>query len=147
MSMAVVNRTRWLDQPPVCWAVEELKGALEAAGHAVRVRYNLDEIHREAVRIVIAPGTSQVARQLAGQARVRLPSVAESLAIAAGRLRDEPVLPVTGADMRGLVYGALALADRVQCGAGPATAVGVAGGVVEQPVNPVRSVARLPQRD
>src|SRR5574340_250137 len=128
---------------PIDWAVEELKAALEGAGFRVRVRYNLDEVHNQGERIIVAPGASPLARQIAGAARVRLPSTGESLAIAAGRVRNEPVLLVTGADVRGVMYGVLELADRVQCSADAAAALRDAAGVVEQPVNPVRSVARL----
>ena len=54
---------------------------------------------------------------------MRLPSAAESLAMAAGRLR-KPVLLVTGADVGGPVYGPLELTDQVQCAADPAAAHG-----------------------
>lgn len=128
---------------PVQWATGELRNALAARGLTAQVHHNLDPIHQAGERIVIAPAGSEAARQIAGQANVAVPDRAESLALAAGRLRNEPVVLVTGRDVRGLVYGILEVADRVQNADDPMAALRRIDRITEQPANEIRSATRL----
>ena len=63
-------------QPPVRWAVAELRGALEGRGLNAEVHHNLDRIHDEGERIVVAPGSSLLAQQVTDRAGGRVPAVA-----------------------------------------------------------------------
>ncbi len=101
-------------QEPVRWAVGELRDAIAGRGIPVEVHHNLDRIHDDCERVLVAPGSSVLARQVTGRAGVRIPVTAEALALAAGRVRNKPVLLATSSDVRGLVYSVLELADRVR---------------------------------
>lgn len=132
-----------INQPPVVWAMGQLQDALQKRGMATDIRYNLASIHAPGERILVTPGESNLARSIADDEGVDLPETAESLALVAGVVRNEPVLMVTGSDVRGLAYGILELADRVvYCGDPVAMLRGIEASV-EQPVNSIRSMARL----
>ena len=72
-----------------------------------------------------------------------MPDAPEALALVRGKARDRSVLLVSGADVRGLVYSLLELADRVTYSDAPLAALGSIGRIIEQPANPIRSIARL----
>jgi hypothetical protein len=124
-------------------AAASLSGALQEKGVPAEIRYNLDGIHEDGERIVIAPSSEREAQQIAGSARVKLPAAAESVAIVSGRLANEPVLLASGPDTRGRVYAALELADRVRHASDPVAELRSTGRSIEQPANAIRSVARL----
>lgn len=132
-----------VERPPVRWAIGQLRAALQEGGAAVQIRYNLDDVHQSTERIVIAPGTSTVARQICDRAATSIPPAAESLVLVAGQVRKEPVVLVSGSDVRGLVYGTLELTDRIRHAQDPVATLRVIDRVVEHPANPIRSITRL----
>lgn len=132
-----------LSQLPVVWAIGQLKEALQNKGIAGDIRYNLNTIHEAAERIVVTPGESNVAQIISNQRNIDLPRVAESLALISGHVQDEKVLMVTGADVRGLVYGILELSDRITYSDTPIAMLGGIDVSVEQPANSIRSMTRL----
>jgi hypothetical protein len=132
-----------MTRPPVRWAVGQLQKALQGRGFPTQIRYNLDQIHQEGERILVAPSGSKLARQIADRAGVSIPSVAESLALVAGKVRNEPILMASGSDVRGLVYGVLELADRVAHAGDPVATLRGINHSVEQPANSIRSITRL----
>src|SRR2546426_547931 len=106
---------------PVKWAAGELEKALTAKG--VRV-------HRDgAVRILIAGAASPDAQKVLRASNVSLPDAAEAFALAPGL--------ACGREVRGAVYAALEMADRVRYGAPE-----LRSAVVERPANVIRSIAR-----
>ena len=130
-------------EEPVRRAAMSLAAALGESGIPAAVRYNLDDIHLDAERIVIAPAASLPAQEIAQQARTRIPTAAESLALLAGRIQNERVLLASGPDTRGQVYAALEIADRVRHAPDPVAELRSIDRWTEQPFNQVRSVARL----
>lgn len=132
-----------LKQPPVQWAIGELQGSLKTRGITALRRSSPEQASREALVLLLAGGNSPRARQILQAGGVALPRSAESLALVSGRIADRPVLLVTGADVRGLVYAVLELADRVRYASQPAADLRGIRCVVEQPANAIRSIARL----
>lgn len=132
-----------VDAPPVQWAAGQLREALEQSGLGVEIHHNVDRIREAGERIVIAPGGSQMAREVLDRAGVSLPAAAESLALAAGEIGRQPVLLITGADVRGLVYGVLEVADRVRHGPDASVVLRGIKSVAEQTANRIRSITRL----
>lgn len=132
-----------LKQAPVHWAIGELQGALHKKGTVADIQYNFKGIHEPGERIIITPGESKLAHDIADQKNVVLPHTAESLALIAGKVQNEPVLMVSGADIRGLVYGILELADRITYSDNPIAMFQEIDNSIEQPVNSIRSMARL----
>jgi len=130
-------------QEPVRWAVEELHEALDNHNLKAEVHHNLDRIHEEGERVLVAPGSSALAREVASRAGARIPATAESFALAAGQVHGEWVLLATGSDVRGLVYCVLELADRVRHAREALAEIHSVENVVEQPANQIRSMTRL----
>lgn len=130
-------------RPPVRWAVGQLQSALQERELSAQIRYNLDQIHQEGERIIIAPSGSKLVRQITDRVSVSIPTVAESLALVAGNVRNEPALMVTGSDVRGLTYGVLELADRITHAGDPVAMLRGIDHSVEQPANSIRSMTRL----
>lgn len=119
----------------VTWAVEKLRGELEAKGVVVEEGASASG----SFRVVVAGAESAEA------SGVRVPEAAEALALAP--LAGEGGTLVSGRDGQGVVYGVLELADRVRFSEGGAegavAALRVERAVVERPANAVRSVMRL----
>jgi hypothetical protein len=113
---------------PAQSALQELEDTLAARGLAAR-RY---------ARLAAAPPRGPCI--VAGADSALAP---EALRIAPARVQGRRVLSVAGADPRGLSYGLLELADRVQNSSDPAGALALSRAAVEQPANRVRGVARL----
>lgn len=132
-----------LQQPPIRWALEQLRNALQSRGLVADIQYNLERIHEPGERVLVTPSESRLAHRIAGRAGVTLPTTAESLALIAGSVHTEPVLMVTGADSRGVVYGILELADRVTYSGDPVAMLRSIDRSVEQPANSIRSMTRL----
>ena len=134
---------RTMSQSPIRWAVGQLQEALKARGLIADVQYNLDNLHDDGERIVITPCTSHWARQISSRIQMALPTAAESLALVPGSIEGKPVVMVAGADVRGLVYAVLELADRVTYCSDPVAALQGVAALVEQPANSIRSMIRL----
>jgi hypothetical protein len=132
-----------LRHPPIRWALEQLQNALQSRGLIADIQYNLERIHEPCERILVTPSESRLAHRIAGHAGVTLPSTAESLALIHGSVRAESVLMTTGADVRGMVYGILEIADRVTYSRDPIVMLRSIDQSVEQPANSIRSMTRL----
>ncbi len=132
-----------LKSPPVQWAAEQLRETLQARGVNVRTFTRIDDAPAGTDCILIGSGGSAVVRAALAASGATLPNAAESLALVRGRVANRAVLLVSGADVRGLVYAALEVADRAAYASDPTAAWRSIDRVVEQPANPIRSVARL----
>lgn len=132
-----------LSQAPVVWAIGQLQKALQKKGIVTDLRYNLNSIHNPGERIIVTPGESSLARTLSNKRGIHLPTSAESLALISGHIQNKQVLMISGSDIRGLVYGILELADRVDCSETPISMLYGIDSSVEQPVNSIRSMTRM----
>lgn len=129
-------------QPPVQWAVDQLRDSLIARGVPSQIYTSLDEATSSLECVLVAGRTSNATRQLLDGAKISLPDVPEALALAHGKIGKRVVLLAAGADARGLVYALLELADRVNFAADPIAALKSVKPVSERPANAVRSVSR-----
>ena len=116
----------------VQWALAELRRACAEKGL-------IPSTSSGKLAIVVAPSTSSLA---AGFERLPAITQPETTALLPGSYRDVPAVLVTGIDARGLVYGLLELADRIQLSDDPLTALHLTAPIVETTPNKVRSVAR-----
>src|SRR5215467_6219619 len=78
-----------------------------------------------------------------GRAGTGLAEGSEALGLVPGNLQGRKVLLACGTDPRGLVYALLELADRIQYGGDPLSALELRAPVIERPANSIRSVMRL----
>jgi hypothetical protein len=129
-------------QPPMRWAVEQLREALAARGVATAIYQSLDEAPTGQLCVLMAGRASRLAWQVLDVAKISLPDAPEALALARGKISKRPVLLVAGSDARGLVYALLELADRVNFAADPLAALKAVKPIREQPANAIRSIAR-----
>ena len=132
-------------QPPVRWAVEQLRQAIKARGVAAEVveQAGLPQVPTSGTCVVVAGRASAVAAGILAGANVSIPDVPEALGLAPGRLASRPVLLACGADARGLVYAVLELADRVAFSAEPSAALTIERPVIERPANVVFALRQL----
>jgi hypothetical protein len=144
-------------QAPVSWALEQLQTALRALGVGAEIRRRLEETAADELCVLVAGAADPLARAVLAAAQVAVPNAAEGLALARGTASLPPsggqgesgrreVVVAGGADVRGLVYAVLELADRVAHAADGAQALAALQldrPIVEQPANRVRSVMRL----
>ena len=130
-------------QPPVGWAIEQLLEHLKARGIPTAVHSSLDQASPQAVTVRIASRTSKSARQALDGAGLSIPDVPEALGLVRGQAGGRSVLLASGSDARGLVYGVHVLADRVRYASDPIAELQRPDRIVEQPANPIRSIARL----
>ncbi|TDF95192.1 hypothetical protein [Paenibacillus piri] len=91
--------------------------------------------------IVLTGSDAAAARSAAEQQGIGLPEAAEAFAIIRHAAANE--LIAVGADVRGLVYAVLELADTVKHSADPLEALTSIRSFAEKPTNRVRSVTRL----
>jgi hypothetical protein len=128
--------------PAVGWAIGRLRAALESNGARVDV---LDRPPTEdaGTTVFVAGSRTALAGRMSARAGVSIPQVPEALGLVPG----EPAGPLAslacGADVRGLVYAVLELADRAEHATDPLAAIRIERPIVERPANAVRSVARL----
>jgi len=142
VSIVLDGRDAMAQQPPVQWAVEQLGEALAARGVLSRICASLDVAPPSAEYILLAGRAAIAARQVLDAAKISLSDVAEALALARGKIGKRSVLLAAGADVRGLVYALLELADRVKFAADPIATLKSVKPVSEQPANAVRSAGR-----
>jgi hypothetical protein len=127
---------------PVRRAIERLRLAFLDRGIGAEGRTATDGLAREAIAITISGPTARTCRRAQWRAHADLPAVPEAFAIVAeGGLPQR--LTACAADIRGLVYAVLELADRVEHADDPLAAVRQDRLLVERPANAVRSVTRL----
>ncbi len=130
-------------QRSVQWAADRLGEAIQSKGSRCLVSEGLPESWPPGTSIVIASSTAPTARRILEGRPGAFPDTAEAFGVFPGKIQDHPLLLVTGTDARGLVYGAMELADRYLYGDEAADAFRDGTGVLGEPVNPVRSIARL----
>lgn len=126
---------------PAKWAAGQLTKALEAKKASARIAERPAADAEAALYVIAAGPTSQLARAALGES-VSLPHAAEGLKLAPGRLRSKPATVAAGADVRGLVYALLELADRVNYGTDLVAALKITEAIDEVPANEVRSISR-----
>ena len=122
------------------WAAHELQNALSGAGFTVTRHEYPQQAEPHSLCIIASGSRAPVAAAALKAARVTMPTAPESLALLQGTLLGRPAILACGADVRGLVYALLELADRVRLA--PDTALKIEKPIVEQPTNLVRSVMR-----
>ncbi len=120
---------------PAQWALGHLRKTLEARNVRVRMIDHPSATGQNELCILAAGRAA--AHAAAGDAK--LPEEPESLALIPGR----QMVLATGGDAQGLVYALTELADRVEHGPDPYTALHVDSPFIERPANRIRSVIRL----
>ena len=130
-------------QPPVRWALDELKKSLTDHDVSIHCCENVGQWPPNETCIVISGRESEVARVIFDASGVSAPDRAESLGIIPGKLDGQDVLLVCGSDVLGLVYAVLELTDQVVHALDVADVLAPGIPLVEQPVTPIRSIARL----
>lgn len=132
-----------LQHTPVRWALEQLKDELKAKDVLIEERSSLDQVSPAAMPVLVGGHASTRARSLLDAAGVSIPDVPEALVLLRVQAKNRSALVVSGSDARGLVYGILEVADRVHHAVDPIGELQQIDRIVEHPVNPIRSVARL----
>jgi hypothetical protein len=132
-----------LKEPPVLWAVEQLRDALRAKGVTSSLQESFDAKSAAGERILVARSSSTPGRQVLENVGASVPGVPEALGLVRGKSENRPVLLACGSDARGQVYALLELADRVRLAGDPLAALREVRHTVERPANVVRSVARF----
>ncbi|MCH8120735.1 MAG: hypothetical protein IIC00_13545 [Planctomycetes bacterium] len=131
-------------QAPVRWAIEQLQDRLKAHGVPTQLYSMIDQVSPSAAACVVVAGrSSKPARAMLAAAGLSVPDVPEAIGLVQGKLGGHPALLATGSDTRGLVYAVLELADRVEYASNPLTELQRPDRIIEQPANPIRSIARL----
>jgi hypothetical protein len=131
---------------PVRWAAEQLRAAIAAKGALCRIVSLREKIPGEQLRsaafFVFVDAAALTATNSAHAGDLRIGP--ECFALLPGSVKRTHTSGVTasGSDVRGYVYALLELAERVQCGADPRTALYAAKVGPEKPANEVRSVGR-----
>ncbi len=123
---------------PVGWAVDRLRSTLE--DRSVHVSLGAASHADSLTLVVIGQDRPEAARAISECGAERLNS-ADSFALLPMSNNGADVLLVCGGGVRGLLYGVLELADRVEHGS--LDAIHLPKPVVERPANAVRSVMRL----
>jgi hypothetical protein len=125
---------------PVTWAVGKLREALMAKGVGSEIASSVSQASWAEFLVVVAGPHSSMTPAFTAQGKP--PQGPESIGMGPGNVTGAPSVMVSGSDVRGLVYGLLELAERVQFGRDPIAALRVSRTYEEQPANAVRSVAR-----
>lgn len=131
-----------LREPAVRRALDTLKRSLDSRGVDVRWHERVERTAATDFCLVAAAAQSQQAKTILDRIKVPVPKVRESLAIVPGRLAGRQILLVCGADVRGLVYALLDVADRIHYAREPLGGIDLQAPVVERPANVVRSADR-----
>ena len=131
------------NQPPVLWAIDELKKSLSDYDVSAYFCENVEQLSPGETYVVLSGRESEAARAIFNESGVSVPDRPEAFGLIPGKLDDLDVLLVCGSDVRGLVYAVLELADKIIHGQGLAEVFAPRIPVVEQPINPIRSIARL----
>jgi len=130
-------------QAAVRWAVEHLRDALATRQVSTALREQMDESTADGPCILVAHQETAWAREALVAANVSIPAAPEALGLVSATADQRKALLACGSDVRGLVYALLELADRVVHGDNPLAALKIGKPIVEQPANPIRSIARL----
>lgn len=127
---------------PCAWAVQEISKTLEQHGVKVGRYASLEQSDRNSLCVVASAADRQPAAALLKGSRVGLPSGPESLVLAPFAKSKRHGILATG-DTRGLMYGLLELADRIQNSENPLSALRQSHAATERPFNSVRSIGRI----
>lgn len=119
VSIIVDPADRVASSAPVKWAIGQLQAALEAKSISVRPSANF--------RIVFS-----------GASRTE----PDAFVLAPATIDGKPVSQASAGDVRGLVYAALELADRVEHSVDALAALRLSSAATERPANAIRSVTR-----
>jgi len=129
-------------QPPVKWAISELRAAAISRGYAVSESGRVADVPPSSECIVVASAASPVAQPLFAATNTAPPAKPESLLLMRAPAAERSVLLASGFDPRGFVYAVLELADRFRLDDDPIASLRSITKVAEQPANSLRSVAR-----
>ncbi len=124
---------------PVKRAAEQLRKALAARSVDCQIVQSADQAKGANSCIVVAGPTSVHAK---GFPQPKAQMTTESIFLAPGHFQSAPAILVAGIDPLGYVYGLLELAERVEHGADPDSALHLSEAVQEKPANGVRCVSR-----
>lgn len=123
------------------WAAGYLAGVLRSKELTVVQSERLGAGSGAKLIIVLTGREATAVRSAVEQQGIGLPEAAEAFAII--RVAGANELIAVGADVRGLVYAILEMADIVKHAVDPLEALASIRPFVEKPTNPVRSVTRL----
>ncbi|MBT3202179.1 MAG: hypothetical protein HN350_19930 [Phycisphaerales bacterium] len=132
-----------LKQPPVQWAIGRMQDRLKAKNISVALHAELKNVSPDVTTVIIAGHASTLAKPILKTAGVSIPDVPEAVGLVRGKSAGRSVLLASGSDVRGLVYAVLELADRVEHAPNPVGELQRPDRIVEQPANPIRSIARM----
>lgn len=124
---------------PVLWAVGKLQKSLTSKSIAFEMEASGSSADAASMTILVATPASQYARNFINVPSLETP---ESLALIPGTVSNTPALLVCANDVRGLVYGILELADRVDHGDNSVDSLHLIHPIIETTPNKIRSVAR-----
>jgi hypothetical protein len=124
---------------PAKRATRQLRDALVAKGVVCDIASSSEAAAGASLCIVAAGPESQLAR---GFPKAEPLTAAESLRLSPGMVGRTPAFLVSGADVRGYVYGLLELADRVRYSSSLVEDLRLTAVVEEKPANEVRCVSR-----
>jgi hypothetical protein len=131
---------------PVRWAAEQLRAAIAAKGALCRIVSLREKIPGEQLRsaafFVFVDAAALTARNIPHAGDFSIGT--ECFALLPGSVKRTHTAGVTasGSDVRGYVYALLELAERVQFGADPRTALYAVRAGLEKPANEIRCVGR-----
>ena len=142
VTLVVSPDDRLASAAPVRWAVGELRQALAARNVAVSQVETVEKAPSASLRIFVGTQDDPVvapALKKAGVPPLRTP---EALALLPHERRGGVDLLACGADVRGLTYAVLELAERAEYAENPVRALGTAVPTREEPFNAVRAIGR-----
>ena len=125
---------------PVRRAAERLCNAASAKGATASVVTDAKDAAGASGLVIVAAPKSELAKHFS-HANEDLTG-AEALRLTPGQLEHAPAVLVSGSDARGLIYGLLELAERVEFGADVKSALHLEHPIEERPANEWRSVGR-----
>ncbi len=128
---------------PVRWAVGQLQKSLQQAGLPCAEKPSLADVPATGIAIVVAgQETAMPAEMMAAVGWDRL-ATPESFLLLQSASPPPAKIAVVAADVRGLVYGLLELADRVSLANDPLAVLLATDSELHRPANRIRSIARL----
>ena len=142
-----IGRSGVSSLPQIEWALGELTSRLSELGIPLLPADGLSEDSDGRTVVGFALSRGEEIERLSRLAKVELPDEPESFAVFAGNGPTAHCLYVYGADLRGLIYAILELADRAECACSLPSGLSFPSPLVERPTAEVRSIARCFQSD
>jgi len=128
-----------VSSPQITWAINKLQRALIGKKYAVEAVTRHSDSRGVNKYIVLGKPGSKLAQSFPSAGLLDGP---ESTSLTPGRYNNVSAILVSGADVRGFVYGILELAERVHFGLSSGDELNLVQAVQESPANNVRSIAR-----